>query len=143
MNMEDAIHNVQSVIALNMTDQDLAALCPTLSAEDIHTIRHTENIALLPFAAIQELSIVSYEQEKKHQLMSPIRQEEFHLFKERMNEALSQFAVFQQNKYMSDNSQMDDDAIACIVSKMYDEMIHNEEEMLHYFKDYQKQIEQI
>ena len=143
MEMKEALNKVQKVIQLKMTDQDLADLCPSLSAEDIHTIRQTDNLNILPFAAINELSIVGYEQEKKHHLVSPILQEEFNLFKDRMETALANFYHYQQEKFDSEQSQMDDEIIAQIVKEIYSDIINDEEILLSYFEYYQSKMQEI
>lgn len=144
MKMNEVLDKVKLALEQRLTDQELAEKCPTLTPEDIHTIRQTmDDLQVLPFAAIEELSQVGESYEKKMILSSPIQSREYELFIQRFKESFLSFKTYQEEHFKSDDSRMDDLIFASLVEQLQQECFKNDELMLTYFQQYQEQLENI
>lgn len=144
MDINTAIFYAKKALTQNETDQELAKQTPSLTAEDIYTMRQSiDNLKIIPFAAIQEISQLGLEFSKKEILSSPLRQKEFDLFKKRLQEAYHKFQAFQEQQFESEESHMDDKIIANIMNTQYQLLMDHEEALLDRFVEYQGQIENI
>lgn len=143
MEINEAIEKTQLALDQRVTDQELAEQCPTLTPEDIHTIRLADDLSVLPFAAIVELSQLGEQHEKDVILASPLQSREYELFQERLKEAFLAFQQYQTEHFQSEDSRMDDLIIANLANQMQQDCFQNEELMLQYFTQYQAELENI
>lgn len=125
----------------NLTDQDIAKQCTSLTAEDIHAIRKTKaDISILPYVALLELNKIGKEKAVSEVLNSPLKEKEFAIFKERLSQHFRLFKEQQKSKHESEQSQMDDLIVAEIFDDVKDKFLNNQNELLDYFDYYQEKL---
>lgn len=135
--MDNIVEIAQTVINSSLTDQEVAMKCPSLTPEDIHMIRNSQtDLKLLPYVAVQELYQLGEKAKQQTVLLSPLRIKEFELFKERLATQFHHFNDYQQQKFQSEESQMDDLILADLMKTIQDHVFDDEEELLQYFIQY-------
>lgn len=139
--MDELIKRAKLVLNSSLTDQEVALKCDSLTPEDIHTIRQSQtNLEVLPYIAIQELGQLGEEERQQTVLLSPLRIKEFELFKERLTQQLQLFTRFQEEKYQSEESQMDDLIIAHLSEQILQDVLDDDQKLLEYFIQYTEEL---
>ena len=139
--LESILQQANAALQSNLTDQDISKQCPSLKAEDIHAIRQANtDLSLLPYIALSELSQIGRKKERANVLNSPIKEKEYAIFKERLFQHFRIFNEKQKEKYLSDQSQMDDLIIAKLMKNIQQDLYDDENRLLQYFEIYQNEL---